>query len=164
MRIEARQRIATWKRISKRLDGRGADAFCQFQTTFNRMTATIDLGHTGVEPASSWQCTAHSTDLFGTTKFRYKRAAQQPSKIECKIGSDLSGLFEPQSQAIGCSEAAKFSARYKMNMIHITISSKKRCELGLDNPRDLRVRIRFTHHCDCGKRVNDVTERTRIDD
>jgi hypothetical protein len=49
-------------------------------------------------------------------------------------------------------------------MIHIRISSKEGSELGIDDAGDLRVRIRFTHHCDCGKRLNHVTQRTRVDD
>ena len=48
-------------------------------------------------------------------------------------------------------------------MIHIRISPERWSELGVDDPCNLRVRMRFTKQCDCGQRVNDVTERTRLD-
>jgi hypothetical protein len=49
-------------------------------------------------------------------------------------------------------------------MIHIRISTEQRSKLRIDDPSDLRVWMRFTKQCDCGQRVNDVTERTGLDD
>ena len=49
-------------------------------------------------------------------------------------------------------------------MIHIRISPEDRSELRVDDPCNLRVWMRFTKQCNCGQRVNDVTERTGLDD
>ena len=49
-------------------------------------------------------------------------------------------------------------------MIHVRISSEQGSEFGIDDPRNLRMRMCFANQCDCGQRVNDVTELTWLDD
>jgi hypothetical protein len=49
-------------------------------------------------------------------------------------------------------------------MIYIRISPEQGSEFGIDDPSNLRVRMRLTKQCDCGKRMNDVAERPRLND
>jgi len=49
-------------------------------------------------------------------------------------------------------------------MIHIRISTEQRSEFRIDDPCNLRMWMRFTKQCDCGQRMNDATNRTRLDD
>jgi len=49
-------------------------------------------------------------------------------------------------------------------MIHIRISPEKWSELSVNDPGNLRVGMRFAKQRDCGKRMNNVTERARLDD
>ena len=56
------------------------------------------------------------------------------------------------------------AARKKVNMIYIRIAPKQDSQLRVDDPRNLRARMRFTNQGDRWKRMNDVTERTRLND
>ena len=49
-------------------------------------------------------------------------------------------------------------------MINVRISAEKWSELSVNDPRNLRVRMRLTKQRDRWKHVNDVTERARLDD
>ena len=49
-------------------------------------------------------------------------------------------------------------------MINVRISAEKWSEFSVNDPCNLRVRMRFAKQCNCGQRVNDVTERPRLDD
>jgi len=49
-------------------------------------------------------------------------------------------------------------------MVYVRISSKQGSKLWIDDPRNLRARMRFTNQRDCGQRVNDVAERAWLDD
>ena len=49
-------------------------------------------------------------------------------------------------------------------MIHIRISSEQGSKFRVDDPCNLRVWMRFTKRCNCGQRMNDVTEGARLDD
>ena len=49
-------------------------------------------------------------------------------------------------------------------MIDVRISTEKWSKLSIDDPCNFRVRMRFTKQRYCRKRMNDVTERTRLDD
>jgi|HubBroStandDraft_6_1064221.scaffolds.fasta_scaffold212471_3 hypothetical protein len=49
-------------------------------------------------------------------------------------------------------------------MINVRISAEQGSELSVNNPSNLRVRMRFTKQRNCGQRMNDVTERARLDD
>ena len=49
-------------------------------------------------------------------------------------------------------------------MIYIRIAPKQGSQLRVDDPRNLRARMRFTNQGDRWKRMNDVTERTRLND
>ena len=49
-------------------------------------------------------------------------------------------------------------------MIYIRISSEQGSKFRVDDPCNLRVWMRFAKRCNCGERMNDVTERARLDD
>jgi hypothetical protein len=49
-------------------------------------------------------------------------------------------------------------------MINVRISAEQGSELSVNNPCNLRVRMRFSKQSNCGQRMNDVTERARLDD
>jgi hypothetical protein len=49
-------------------------------------------------------------------------------------------------------------------MVHIRISTEQGGELWVNDPHNLRARMRLTKQCDRWKRMNDVTEQTRLDD
>jgi len=75
MRIEARQRIATWNRASKRFACRGASAFRQLKAALNSMTATIDLSDAVVNPGRPSEGITHPADFFCTSNFCKKSTA-----------------------------------------------------------------------------------------
>jgi len=49
-------------------------------------------------------------------------------------------------------------------MIDIRVASQQGGEFRIDDPCNLRVRMRFTKRRNCGQRMNDVTERARFND
>ena len=49
-------------------------------------------------------------------------------------------------------------------MIYIRISSEQGSKFRVDDPCNLRMWMRFTKRCNCGQRMNDVTEGARLDD
>jgi hypothetical protein len=49
-------------------------------------------------------------------------------------------------------------------MIYIRISSEQGSEFRVDDPCNLRVWMCLTKRCNCGQRMNDVTEGARLDD
>ena len=57
----------------------------------------------------------------------------------------------------------KIAARKKVNVIHIRISAEQGNEFRVDEPCDLGAGIRFAKQCDRRKRIDDVTERTWLD-
>ena len=48
-------------------------------------------------------------------------------------------------------------------MVYVRISAEQGSKLRIDDPRNLRVRMRFAKQRHCGKRMDDVTERARLD-
>jgi hypothetical protein len=51
-----------------------------------------------------------------------------------------------------------------VDVIHIGISAEQRRKLRIYDPSNLGVGVRFTKQPDCGQRVDDVAERTRLND
>ena len=49
-------------------------------------------------------------------------------------------------------------------MVYVRISSEQGSKLWIDDPGNLRARMRFTNQRDCGQRMNDVAEGARLDD
>lgn len=49
-------------------------------------------------------------------------------------------------------------------MVYVRISSQQGSKLWIDDPRNLRARMHFAKQRHCGKRMDDVTERARLDD
>ena len=54
--------------------------------------------------------------------------------------------------------------RKEVNMVYVRVSSEQGSKLWIDDPRNLRARMRFAKQRHCRKRMNDVTERARLDE
>ena len=162
--IKSRESVARWNRAAKRLANCGARAFSELKVAVNCMPAAVDLRDAIIEPARSFARIAHSVDFLCAADFCDERAAQQSLEIERKIGPNLPGFRQPRQQTLWRAEAAEFAAGEEVDVIHIGISAEQRRKLRIYDPGNLGTRIRFTKQPDCRQRVDDVAERTRLND
>ena len=162
--IETREWIARRNRPTKRFADSGASAFGKLKITVNGMPAAIDFSDAIIKQARTFARIAHSVDFFGAADFCDQRAAEQPLKIERQIGPDRAGFLQPRQQTPWHAQAAKFAARKKVDMIHIGISAEQRRKLGINHPRNLGVRVRIAKQGHRRKGVDDISERTRLND
>src|ERR1041385_1691951 len=148
--IEAGKHIAGRKWAAQsRTDG-GAGALRQFEITLDCMLASIDFRDAMVKPARTFACVAHSINLFRAADFSDQRAAQQPLKIESKIGLKLSRYLQPRPQTARRTEAAKFTARKNVDMLDIGISAEQRGEFRIDHPGDFCIGVGIADQRDRG--------------
>src|SRR4030095_12463803 len=162
--IETRERIPRRNRATKRFAESRAGAFSQFDITLDCMCAAIDFGDAIVKKERAFARIAHSVNLLRTADLRDKRTAQQALKIECEIGMKRAGFLQPREHALRRAEAAKFPSRKHADMVYVGISSQQRYELRVNDPRDLGVGMRIANQRHRRNRVDDVAERTRLDD
>ena len=162
--IETGKRIASWDWATMRLADRGARALGQLYIAFNRMRAAIDLGEAIVKPARALARIAHSVNFSCPADFCNQRTTQQSLEIEREIGPQQFSCPPPPKQIPCRTEAAKFTAGKNVNVIDIGITAEERCEFRIDHPCDLSMGMCIAQQCHCWKGVDDVAERTRLDD
>ena len=107
---------------------------------------------------------AHSEYLFCAADARDKCASEQSLKIEREIGPQLSGFFEPRHHAHWRAKSGEILSRENVDVIHVGIASQQRREFRIHHPGDFRFRMRVTNRRHRRQRVDDVTERARLDD
>ena len=103
------------------------------------------------------------TETKNVNSFRFIKQALE-YEIERQIGPDGSGFLQPRRQAPWCAQAAKFAPGEKVDMIYIGVSAEQRRKLGINHPRDLGARVRIAKQGHRRKGVDDISERTRLND
>jgi hypothetical protein len=162
--IETRERIARRDWATKRLADGGARALGQLYITFDCMRAAIDLRDAIVKPTRAFARIAHSVNFSRPADFCNQRTAQQSLEIEREIGPQQFSCPQPPKQIPCRTEAAKLATGKNVNVIDIGITAEEWREFRVDHPRDLSMGMRIAHQCHCRKGVDDVAERTRLDD
>ena len=127
------------------------------------MSAAIDFGDTIIKKARTFARIAHPVNFFGTADSCDERAAQQSLEIQREIGTNPSGFLQPRQQAPGRAEASELTARKEVDVVHVRISAEQRRELGINDPSNLSARMRLAKQSYRRERVDDVAERTRLD-
>ena len=127
------------------------------------MFAPIHFGGAAVKETRAFAAIAHSINLFRAADPSDKRAPKQSLKIECEIGTQLSGFFEPRHHANRRAESAKFTARKYVDVIDVGTSPQERREFRIHHPRDTGFPMRIANRGHCRKRVDDVAERAWFD-
>ena len=141
-----------------------AGKFGQFEVALDRVFAAIHFGGPAVEKTRALAAIAHSINLFRAADPRDECAPEQSLKIKCEIGPQLSGFFEPWHHADRRAESAKFATRKTMDVIDVGISPQQRREFWIHHPGNCRMRVRITNRRHRRQGVNDVAERTWLDD
>src|SRR2546425_12730221 len=111
------------------------------------MFAPIHFGCAAVKETRAFAAIAHSINLFRAADPSNKRASQQSLKIECEIGTQLSGFFEPRHHVNRRAESAKFTARKYVDVIDVGTSPQERHEFRIHYPRDTGFPMRIAN---CG--------------
>src|SRR5260370_35143077 len=129
-----------------------------------RVSAAIHCGGLAVERTRALAAIAHSINLFRAADPRDECAPQQSLKIECEIGSQLSGFFEPWHHADRRAESAKFATWKTMDVIDVGISPQQRREFWIHHPGNCPLRVRITNRRHRRPSVTAAAERTWLDD
>ena len=90
--------------------------------------------------------------------------AHRSLEIEREVGSQQFSCPQPLKQISCRTEAAKFATGKHVNVIDIGITAEERREFRVHHPRDFSMGVRIAQQCHCRKGVDDVAERTRLDD
>lgn len=162
--VETRRPIPGRNGATKRCAYSRASALSQLDITLDRVCPAIDFGDTIIKPTRTFPRIAHSINRLRAANFRDQRTAQETLKIQRKRGLQPAGLLQPREQAPWRAEAAKFTSRKNVDVVYIRIAAQQRHEFRVNHPRDLGVRMRIANQRDRRKRVDDVAERTRLDD
>ena len=162
--IKTRQRIARRDRTTKRFADSGTGAFRQLYIAFHRMRPPIDLGDAMVKPARAFAPIAHSVYFSCPADFCDQRATQQSLEIERQIGPQHVGCLPPPHQIPCRTETAEFAAGKDVNVIDIGIAAEQWREFRIDHPGDFSTGMNIAHQRHCRESVDDVAERTRLND
>ena len=127
------------------------------------MRAAIDLGDAIVKPARALARIAHSVDFSRPADFCNQRTTQQSLEIECEVGPQQFSRPQPPKQIPCRTEATKFATGKNVNVIDIGITAEEWREFRVDHPCDLSMVMCIAQQCHCRKGVDDVAERTRLD-
>jgi hypothetical protein len=85
-------------------------------------------------------------------------------EIEREIGPQQLSCPPPPKQIPCRTEAAKFATGKNVNVIDIGITAEEWREFRVDHPSNLSMGVCIAQQCYCRKGVDDVAERTRLDD
>src|SRR5260370_5963851 len=135
-----------------------------FKIPPDRFSPPIHFGGASVKETRAFAAIAHSINFFRAADPSDKRAPKQSLKIECEIGTQLSGFFEPRHHANRRAESAKFTARKYVDVIDVGTSPQERREFRIHHPLETRFTVRIANRGHCRQRVNAVAERTCLDD
>ena len=128
------------------------------------MGAPIHFRCSVIKKARPLTAVAHSPKFAGATNFSDKRAAQESLKIQRHVRTQGARFPDPRPQGARRVQGRELAARENMDVIHVRITAQQGGPLRVDHPGDFSVRLRLANGRYRRQRVNDVTERARLDD
>ena len=162
--LETRDSVAGWQRKTERPRDWDPEEFDQLEIALDRVRIAIDRCDLLIEEVCAFPGIAHPAKLARMTDAANQCAPQQTLKIERDIGLEPARLLQPGKEMIRHPKTPKLTSGKNMDVIDTPVAAQQRRPFGVDHPGDLRCGICLSNQGGRGQGMDNVPERTRLDD
>src|SRR5438477_4845559 len=117
-----------------------------------------------IEKAGTLARVTHAIKSCRMTHLPDERAPEQALEIERDIRLQASRLAQPRDQVLRHAEAGKLTARENVDVVDRAVAAEERGPFRIDHPCDLGGRKSVAEEGGRRQGMDDVAERTRLDD